>query len=394
MAAKFYDTCSLLLLQERAFREPFFLSDITLRELDNIKSSPNKSHDLQSKARKIGKLLDQHPDTYRIIVWRPTMSKGYSDTNDMHIIECAQDCAKKFQTVFVTDDIAAKNIARKVFDLAVESVGDQTNEIYKGYRSISGNTSEINEYMNSIDYSQWHTNEYLIIKNTEDGSTGEMRFDGRQFVALKLPPSRHAKGKNSLQRCALDAMLNPTITAVALLGGYGSGKTYLSMRMALHHIEAGTHGKILGVREPRGEGADIGYLPGSMDDKTENFFLPLVQQLDGGEIQLERLKAEGAIESIVPYYLKGTTYNDTIIVVDEAEDLTRRQIKLIGTRVGKNSKIFLSGDYKQSIVNSSECNALVKMCDDLKGDPKFACVYLGEDVRSETSKMFSTLFCE
>lgn len=322
------------------------------------------------------------------------MSKGYSDTNDMHIIECAQDCAKRFQTVFVTDDIAAKNIARKVFDLAVESVGDQTNEIYKGYRSISGNTSEINEYMNSIDYSQWHTNEYLIIKNTEDGSTGEMRFDGRQFVALKLPPSRHAKGKNSLQRCALDAMLNPTITAVALLGGYGSGKTYLSMRMALHHIEAGSHSKILGVREPRGEGADIGYLPGSMDDKTENFFLPLVQQLDGGEIQLERLKAEGAIESIVPYYLKGTTYNDTIIVVDEAEDLTRRQIKLIGTRVGKNSKIFLSGDYKQSIVNSSECNALVKMCDDLKGDPKFACVYLGEDVRSETSKMFSTLFCE
>ena len=90
--------------------------------------------------------------------------------------------------------------------------------------------------------------------------------------------------------------------------------------------------------------------------------------------------------------MKGTTYNNTVILVDEAEDLDDKQIRLVGTRVGTNSKICFSGDYKQSVINTTDSNALVKMCNEFKGNKNFATIYLGEDVRSYTSKMFANLF--
>ena len=89
--------------------------------------------------------------------------------------------------------------------------------------------------------------------------------------------------------------------------------------------------------------------------------------------------------------MKGTSYADTVLVVDEAEDLTEKQIRLIGTRVGANSKIIFDGDYRQSATQSTE-SPLLKMCTAFKGNPLFACITLEEDVRSETSKLFANLF--
>ena len=122
------------------------------------------------------------------------------------------------------------------------------------------------------------------------------------------------------------------------------------------------------------------------------YFQPLIQQLHGGEFELNKLKQQGVLESNIPYYLKGTTYDNSILIVDEAEDLTKKQLRLIGTRLGENSKIFLSGDYKQSVIDTSKNNALVEMCNTFKGNKNFGCIYLNEDVRSETSKMFAELF--
>jgi predicted ribonuclease YlaK len=165
------------------------------------------------------------------------------------------------------------------------------------------------------------------------------------------------------------------------------------MQMALYAVrEKGWQSKILGVREPQGEGQDVGYLAGSFEDKTENFFLPLVQQLNGGEFELEQLKRNGMLESTIPFYLKGQTFPSTVILVDEAEDFSEKQIRLVGTRVGEDSKIIFDGDYKQAIKNNSKTNPLARMCNELKGNDKFACIYLDEDVRSSTSKLFASIF--
>ena len=315
---------------------------------------------------------------------------GLENTPDNQICACASTIK---DVLFITNDIACKTIAKWIFGLNVSSTYEDGSEIYKGYQTIHGDTDTINSIIENMDYSKWHINEYLIIENTDDDSSKELRFDGTNFVALKLPSSRFIKGKNSLQRCALDILNNPDISIASILGGYGSGKTFISMQMALYNVqEKGRVAKILGVREVSGEGKEIGYLPGDMEDKVGKFFEPLTQSLNGGEFELQSLKMSGVLDTNVPFFMKGTTYNDTIILCDEAEDLSESQIRLIGTRLGQNSKIYFAGDYKQSLLTKTVNNPLIKMCNEFKGNEKFGCIYLGEDVRSETSKMFADLF--
>ena len=393
---KFYDTNAILLLQDRILEdEKFYISSTTLQELEHIKVSRNKDEETKYRARKALHILDENSDKYDVVIVNTEIINiieelGLENTPDNQICACASTIDA---VLFITNDIACKTIAKWIFKLNVYSNSENGEEIYKGYQTIRGNTKTINSIMENIDYSQWNTNEYLIIENTDDNSIKEMRFDGESFVSLKLPSSRFIKAKNSLQRCALDILNNPDITVAAVLGGYGSGKTYISMQMALYNVqEKGRISKILGVREVTGEGKEIGFLPGDIEDKVGKFFEPLTQSLSGGEFELQSLKMSGILDTNVPFFMKGTTYNDTIILCDEAEDLSESQIKLIGTRLGQNSKIYLAGDYKQSLLTKTTNNPLIKMCNEFKGNPKFGCIYLGEDVRSETSKMFAELF--
>lgn len=398
---KFYDTNALLELQGDAFVDVFMCSIKSFEELEHIKTSRNKDEETRYKARKITHLLDENSDKYEAIVVDynqyvddivNVFGLNPEDPDNIIMYTAWYKSKEVEDLIFVTNDICCKNIARNIFGLKVESA-NKKEEIYKGYKIIKGNTEKINSVMENIDFSDWHVNEYLIIQNTDDNSEKEMRFDGENFVALKLPSSRFIKGKNSLQRCALDLLLNPDITIAAVLGGYGSGKTYLTLQMALYNVtEKGHQSKILGVRSPQGEGKEVGFLPGTLQEKVQGFFEPLTQQLNGGEFELESLKQRGVLDSNIPYYMKGTTYNDTIMLVDEAEDLDEKQLRLVGTRIGNNSKIYFAGDYKQSVINITDNNALIKMCNELKGNKMFGCVYLGEDVRSTTSKIFANLF--
>ena len=393
---KFYDTNAILFLQDRILEnEKFYISSTTLQELEHIKVSRNKDEETKYRARKVLHILDENNDKYDVVIVNTEIINiieelGLENTPDNQICACASTID---DVLFITNDIACKTIAKWIFKLNVYSNSENGEEIYKGYQTIKGNTKTINSIMENIDYSQWNTNEYLIIENTDDNSIKEIRFDGESFVSLKLPSSRFIKAKNSLQRCALDILNNPDITVAAILGGYGSGKTYISMQMALYNVqEKGRISKILGVREVTGEGKEIGFLPGDIEDKVGKFFEPLTQSLSGGEFELQSLKMSGILDTNVPFFMKGTTYNDTIILCDEAEDLSESQIKLIGTRLGQNSKIYLAGDYKQSLLTKTTNNPLIKMCNEFKGNSKFGCIYLGEDVRSETSKMFAELF--
>lgn len=397
MARKFYDTNAVI--TDCSDLTGVIFSGKTIEELENIKASANKDAEIKYKARQaVRAIKEQKPEIIVVdkIDYDRIESLGLEVTNDNLIIASADRYSRlnpEEDVVFCTNDILCGLIAEKYFGLKVEEVSQKKDNIYKGYKVVHGNSNTINEYMNSIDFGDWSVNEYLIIENTDDNTSKEMRFDGEKFVNLKLPSSKFIKGKNSLQRCALDILMNPDIKIAAILGGYGSGKTFVSMQMALYNvIEKGNQSKILGVREVLGEGKEVGYLKGDFDSKTELFFLPLVQQLNGGEFELESLKQRGVIDTNIPFYMKGTTYNNTIIVVDEAEDLTEKQIRLIGTRLGENSKIYLAGDYNQSVINTGTNNALVKMCNQFKGNKMFGCIYLGEDVRSETSKLFAEIF--
>lgn len=303
-------------------------------------------------------------------------------------------CALLNKGYLITEDL---NLKVKAELLGVECIDFERNDdIYKGYIEYKFTPEEYNYfYENRIDYfPNMYVNQYIIIRDKDSNDIlEEYRFNGEDLVKLKLPSSRIIKAENVLQRCALDMLNNNDIEICVLLGGYGSGKTYLSLRMALYNVNnTGKQSKILGIREPVGEGKEVGYLKGDFEDKTTKFFTPLIHSLDGGEYEFQNLINRGYFEFSIPYFLKGTTYNSTIIVCDEAEDFSEKQIRLIGTRLGKESRIFFSGDYNQGIFNSTTSNPLVKMCQELKGNPKFSCIYLDEDVRSEASKIFANLY--
>lgn len=397
----FLDTNAVLDLGKSIFNySPFMLSDVTLQELEAIKTNRNKIEDLRHKAKKVVKLLLNNLGKYEVIHFTSQVNSimkglGADDIPDNRICACVVRATQltSEEIVFITSDLCCTVNAQDIFHLKTETP-KISEKIYKGYQLLKGNTAEIIETMSDPSFmNKFARNEYLLTYNIDTDSEGEMRFDGEKFVNLKLPPSRYIKGKNALQRCALDILNNQDITVAAILGCYGSGKTFLALRMALYAVcEKGYQSRAVGIREPIGEGRESGYLPGSLDEKLENYFLPLVHNLDGGEFELESLKQRGILESISPHYLKGTTYSSSILLVDEAEDLTEKQIKLIGTRLGEESRVFFSGDYKQSIINATESNALVEMIESFKGNKNFGCIYLNSDVRSSTSQMFANLF--
>ena len=122
---------------EDAFTKKFVCSDITLHEIENIKTSSKKDEDIKYRARQLSHLLDENMGTYEVVVWNPTMNKCLSDTNDIRICECACYYAQTHEMTFVSNDICCKNIAATTFGLKVDSVKETTDEEYKGLDNIN-----------------------------------------------------------------------------------------------------------------------------------------------------------------------------------------------------------------------------------------------------------------
>lgn len=379
------------------------LCGFTLGELDYLKKN-GKTEEVRFQARRATRDIEENKDKITYIVDETDYNnlpswydKENMDNKIISLLKRKWDNDKDFYAI--SNDLLFRAKCQSL-GVPCESFDGNINSndsIYKGYKYLSGDTEFVNKLFNDIDNGineyQFVINEYLILYNTDTKKTDEYRFNGSKFVSLKLPDSKVIKGKNSLQRCALDLLNDKSVPIVAINGEVGSGKTYSCTRMALHHtIDKGNYNKVLAIREALGEGKEVGFLKGTFEEKTKMFFKPIEQSLSGGEFELQALIQRGVLESTIPFYIKGTTFSDTIIVCDESSDLSKKQIKLIGTRLGNNSRIFFAGDYKQSVIDSSQSNPLVQMCNELKGIKEFGCIYLDTDVRSDASKIFANLF--
>lgn len=361
-----------------------------LEELDGLK----KGQETGYRARQAIKKIEQNISKIEVVIQDVynNIPEGWDkDKRDNKIILTALNR----NADLISNDI---NVRIKAQSLGIECIGLKVTceDLYKGHKELEGDTNFVNCLFDDISNGKntygFLQNEYLILNNTDLDNVTEYRFDGKKFVGLKLPTSKVIKGLNSQQRCALDLLNSTDIGIKVLMGTYGSGKTYLATRMALHHAtDKGTVGKLIVIREPVGEGNQVGFLKGDFQDKTMEFFRPIQQSLEGGEFQLQALIQRGVLETNIPYYLKGTTYNSSFLLIDEASDLSMKQIKMIGTRVGKDAMIAFVGDYKQAVYNATTNNPLIQMCEKLKGNPSFGCVTLSEDVRSNVSKIFADM---
>ena len=137
---------------------------------------------------------------------------------------------------------------------------------------------------------------------------------------------------------------------VLALGPAGSGKTYLSIAKAVEALEAGKVGRIVLSRPAVEAGESLGFLPGELEDKLAPYLRPLYDALSD-RLSMKRVRSlitEGAIEIAPVGFMRGRTLNNAFVVIDEAQNCTYGQLKMLLTRLGWNSTMVVTGDPNQS----------------------------------------------
>lgn len=154
--------------------------------------------------------------------------------------------------------------------------------------------------------------------------------------------------KSEGQRALLEAIDARSLTLA--LGPAGTGKTYLAIAKAVEALEQGRVGRIVLSRPAVEAGESIGFLPGVMEEKLAPYLRPLYDALSD-RLSMKRLKAlmgEGAIEIAPVGFMRGRTLNNAFVVIDEAQNCTYGQIKMLLTRLGWHSTMVVTGDPAQS----------------------------------------------
>ena len=172
---------------------------------------------------------------------------------------------------------------------------------------------------------------------------GQAHNDDREQGYLKTIKAK-SPGQAALME-AIDAR-----NLVLALGPAGTGKTYLAIAKAVEALEAGKVGRIVLSRPAIEAGESIGFLPGDMEDKLAPYLRPLYDALSD-RLSMKRVRtlmAEGAIEIAPVGYMRGRTLNNAFVVIDEAQNCTYVQLKMLLTRLGWNSTMIVTGDPQQS----------------------------------------------
>jgi predicted ribonuclease YlaK len=156
---------------------------------------------------------------------------------------------------------------------------------------------------------------------------------------------------------------------MALHGVAGTGKTFCALYKALEEVldKSNPFKKVIVVRSAV-QGREIGHLPGDVNEKMEIYQQPYVQICDtlfGRKDAWERLSEQGYVEFISTSFIRGMSFDDAIIVVDEMQNLTFEEIDTVITRVGHQSKIIWCGDYRQTDLNKkkSDMTGILKFFD-------------------------------
>src|SRR6185436_1860179 len=160
--------------------------------------------------------------------------------------------------------------------------------------------------------------------------------------------TRHVRPCSENQRKLLEAIDKRNLVVAA--GPAGTGKTFLAIAKAVEALDDGKVSRIMLSRPAVEAGESLGYLPGALEDKLAPYLRPLYDALSdrlGGK-RLKTLLAEGTIEIAPVAYMRGRTLNNAFIVIDEAQNCTYGQLKMLLTRLGWHSTMVMTGDPDQT----------------------------------------------
>lgn len=297
-------------------------------------------------------------------------------TNDNRILAVAKNLSmeekekKNGRTVIlVSKDILMRVKADVLGMVAEDFLSDRVvdgNQMYQGFTELYVSKADIDRFyaegelnISKIMSSGAFPNQFIVLKNTESpsisalcmvDSTGEMirklRYNQEQIWGIKP--------RNVQQQMAVELLLRDDIPLVTLTGKAGTGKTLLALAAGLLMTEdLREYHKLLVARPIVPMGKDLGFLPGEKEEKLRPWMQPIYDNLEF----LFNTKKPGELDSILAginsievealTYIRGRSLPDSFIVMDEAQNLSKHEVKTILTRVGERSKIILLGDPAQ-----------------------------------------------
>ena len=416
----FLDTSSLmqspegvdnLLEREKAIA---LVCSVVLDELDKHKDFGDGERNY--KARQAFKLINKLEEEDRILIAvqeNATLPSNFDmrvpDNKILACLKAMKNTLKNVDIKLLTYDNGMKAKAKLLDIPTITMQEEDEEENYKGYIEIYGTEDEIDQQL--YDLMQANTlkiNQYVIIhEKSFDSDEYELfasRWNGEDFEEVMMPKKKYPiQPLNGPQLCAIDLMNRKDIPIKIICGGYGAGKTMIAVKCAEELVENYQYNKLMLVRNPvPADDIDIGALPGSKHDKVGSYFKSMTQYLkdysngidvDAFDPTNEMAAKQRGYELImeIPSFMKGMSVLDTIMIVDECEDLSLKQVKMLGTRVGKNSCVVFTGDYHQAEKKYKVDSGMSKMIEQFKGNPLVGIVVLEEDVRSSTSKLFANL---
>lgn len=165
------------------------------------------------------------------------------------------------------------------------------------------------------------------------------------------------------------------------VGPAGCGKTCCVLSLMLEHLLEDKVDKLVLCRPLVQSGNGVGYLPGLLQDKAAPFLTPFnsyINELIGIE-QHKKLLAEGRIETVFLEFLRGTTFNNSYMLLDEAENCDKKALTMFLTRIGLNSKVIVTGDFAQSDLKGNYKSGLEEVYTKLTGVPGCFTIKLGKE---------------
>ena len=297
--------------------------------------------------------------------------------------------------------VKAEAIGLEAADYA--SLKESYDQMYRGFRKLEVPKRDIDLFYKDgflpSDIKDFQPNEYCLL-NSPEQSSAVAKFNpktGHLEPLIKL--QRDIWGIHPLnleQKCALDLLLRDDVKLVSLIGPAGTGKTLLALAAGLRKVfDEGIYTRILVSRPIMPLGKDIGYLPGSKEEKLFHWMQPIYDNLEflcqstsgegnGTETQKWIMDSK-KIEMEAVTYIRGRSLPKMYMIIDEAQNLTPHEVKTIISRAGQGTKVILTGDPTQ-IDNpylDKDSNALTFVVGKFKQFPIYGHVFLERTERSE-----------
>tara|TARA_A100000164_G_scaffold380671_1_gene429001 strand:- start:2607 stop:3824 length:1218 start_codon:yes stop_codon:yes gene_type:complete len=294
-------------------------------------------------------------------------------------------------------------------DYNAEQVVDHAEGLYTGRSEILVDEQDVDRFYAGdelwIDPKEHilYPNQFImLISNSNDKKTALAKFENYNSPLQKIVKSNKkvwsTEPRNKEQQFAFELLLDPAIPVVSLVGKAGSGKTLLALASGLEQTfgKGALYKKIVVTKPVEPVGKDIGFLPGSMEEKMLPWLAPIQDNLQflmgDDKATLELYMDKGQIEVEAMTFIRGRSISNAFIVIDEVQNMTQHEIKTVLTRVGEGTKIVLTGDIEQidNVYIDATNNGLSYVVERLKDEQITGHVTLLKGERSKVATIAAT----